>query len=1110
MLRRIFLSLFLITVLLSCEKKEQANTTLTDSLSFTSLDKTVTNVKFSNTIADVPQLNYYNFPYMYNGAGVAVGDINNDGLQDVYFVGNMVNNALYLNKGNFQFEDITNKAKVSGRENLRWSNGVTMVDINNDGWLDIYICSSGPFKTRRNLLYINNGDLTFTEKAQAFGLDDNGYSTQSVFFDYDRDGDLDVYIGTYVPTALEATNEYYVEKLKTPLEDEKDKLYRNDGNNHFTDVTEEAGVTNFGLTLNLSVSDFNNDGWLDIYVSNDFNSPDFMYYNNGNGTFTNKLNTTVNHTANFGMGTDAADINNDGFIDLVQLDMGSDNNKERKTNMSGMAPEKFYDAVNKGLHHQYMKNNLQLNNGNGTFSEIGELAGIAYTNWSWAALLCDLNNDGWKDLFISNGIRRNVNHNDFNNYDRLLQQKGVLHADNRHLILDKMPIKKHDNYVFVNKGDLTFEKGNKDWGLSYEGYTQGSAYVDLDNDGDLDMVTNNLNDVASIFRNNAIDSFPNNNFLKIKLKGTSDNYFGVGTKVKIVKGKTKIYQEMLPTRGYLSSVEPILHFGLGNIKKIDTLEVIWPNGLKQYELDISTNKLIEVVQNKTDSTELIAEKQILKTQKTIFTNKTKISQINYMHQENSYNDYEKEILLPHRMSQHGPALSVGDINGDKLDDFYIGGAKGFSGQFFLQNPDATFSKHFSEVIKNDSHHEDVASLLFDADNDGDLDIYIVSGGNEEPKDSKYYQDRLYTNDGTGNFERVLTNFPEILVSGAKVKAADYDHDGDLDLFIAGRQIPGKYPYPTSSYLLQNNSKNDVVSFVDVTNEKAAMLKEIGMVTDMVWTDFNGDNKVDIITVGEWMPIKLLKNNGNIFEDVTTNYGFENQTGWWYSVITEDMDNDGDQDIIAGNLGLNYKYKASKKEPFEVYSKDFDENGKNDIVLSYYEEGNLFPLRGRQCSSDQMPYIKKKFKNYEAFSNATIIDVLGQNKIESSLHYQANTFATTYYRNDGDTFTAMPLNIEAQISSVNCIYTEDFNKDGLKDIVLAGNLYESEVETPRNDASFGVFLKNEGANKFSDVSPITSGLMLRGETRGLKHIELADGNSAFIAVKNEGEIQLYSY
>ncbi|QTE23682.1 VCBS repeat-containing protein [Polaribacter cellanae] len=1100
--------LFIVFIIYSCQESKKNKNSSKLELSFSKVDKSYSKINFTNRITEVPQLNYFNFPYMYNGGGVAVGDVNNDGLQDIYFVANMTDNALYLNKGDFKFEDITAKSNLSGKDNLRWSNGVTMADVNNDGWLDIYICASGPFKTRRNLLYINNHDLTFTEKAKEFGLDDNGYSTQSVFFDYDRDGDLDMYLCSYAPTALEATNAYYAEKQQNPSEEERDKLYKNNGNNYFTDVTEVAGLKNFGLSLNISTSDFNNDGWYDIYVSNDFNSPDFYYINNGDGTFTDKLASAMNHTANFGMGTDAADINNDGFIDLLQLDMSNDNNKERKTNMSAMSPELFQEAVDMGLHHQYMKNNLQLNNGNGTFSDIADLASLSNTNWSWSVLMCDLNNNGWKDIFISNGMRRKVNDNDFNNLDRKLQEEGKINDKNRYLLIKEMPVVAHDNYAFVNKGDLTFKTIKGNWGLSHVGFSQGIAYVDLDNDGDLDMVMNNLDDVAGVYKNNAIDSFPNNHYLRLKLKGTLDNHFAIGAKVNVKIGESYQSQELIPTRGYLSSVEPMLHFGLGNNKKVDTLEVTWPNGNKQFLYNVKGNRTLEIVQEK-EPKELLRNKKI-ESHTPLFVDITNNCGINYTHKENNFNDYIRETLLPHKMSQQGPALAVGDINGDNLDDFYVGGAKGYTGAFYIQLPDATFKQIISPVLEDDKNHEDVSSLFFDVDNDGDLDLYVVSGGNEEPASSKYYKDRLYINNGKGNFKKNSKALPPFLASGSKVRAADYDNDGDLDLFIGGRQIPGKYPFPATSYILQNNSTKEKISLQDITNQIAPVLKEIGMVTDANWADFDKDGKKDLILVGEWMPITLLKNDNGKFVDVTDSYGLGKQVGWWNSIATADMDNDGDLDFIAGNLGLNYKYKASNKSPFEIFSNDFDKNGTNDIVLGFYEQGNLFPLRGRSCTSSQMPYIKKKFPTYKAFSKATIMDILEQEDIKNAVHYKANTFASTYFRNERKRFVAVPLENHAQTSSINSMYINDFNDDGYKDIIAGGNLYESEIETPRNDASYGIYIKNKGGNNLNVVSPIKSGLNLRGEIREIVEIKLANQQNAFLVARNEESLKIYNY
>ncbi|MDN5205721.1 FG-GAP-like repeat-containing protein, partial [Fulvivirgaceae bacterium BMA10] len=958
-------NLLLVFMLFFCQCGLKDNSsgelTIQPDLTFTKISPRISNVWFENSIYESEGFNYFLFPYIYGGGGVAIGDLNNDGLPDIYFSGNTVENRLYLNKGGLRFSDITREAGVGAVKQNRWLTGVSMADVNNDGLLDIYVCASGPFEDKKNLLFINKGNLTFEEQAEKYGLADEGFSQQGIFFDYDRDGDLDMYLCTYPPSYFQNPNQFYVQKQLNPLDGETDKLFRNENNAYFKDVTNEAGIRNFGLTLNASVFDANNDGWMDIYVSNDFNSADFFYMNNGDGTFTDKVQKTMAHTSNFGMGTDAADINNDGFMDLIQLDMSSEDNYSQKVNMSSMAPDIFYEAVDLGLHYQYMRNTVQLNNGNGTFSDIAELAGISNTGWSWAPLISDLNNDGWKDVLITNGIRRNVNNNDFNRTQMYLDQKGQLNQATKYMLLSRMPEEPIDNYVFVNNGNNTFASKIGNWGLSFKGFSHGASYADLDTDGDLDMVINNLDDLSGVYQNHTVDSLAKSNFISIQLRGKEDNYYGIGSKVEIITGTHSQFSEMVLSRGYLSSVEPVLHFGVGAYQNVDTIKVVWPNGCVQYVLDEDVNESVTIKQENN------CLKPTKKSAPLIFSEPVNI--VNHTHEENVFDDFAREGLLPHRMSQFGPALATGDVNGDGLDDFYVGGALGFSGALYVQDPTGKFESVDHDFWQGEKKYEDVSALMFDADSDGDKDLYVVSGGNEMNEGHALYQDRLYVNDGHGKFSRSEGSLPEVRVSGSRVREADYDQDGDLDLFVGGRQIPGKYPYPASSYLLRNDSRPGKPIFKNVNEEAAPVLESIGMVTDAVWVDVDQDDRVDLIVVGEWMSVTVLKNTPKGFEDRTESFGLAGETGWWYSVAAADFDKDGDIDLVGGNLGLNYKYKASGSHPFEVYASDFDENGIQDIVLGYYNEGSLYPLRGRECSSTQMPFIKKKFPTYNAFGKA---------------------------------------------------------------------------------------------------------------------------------------------
>lgn len=1055
------------------------------------------NLLYTNSITETPNFNYFTYPFIYFGGGVALGDINNDNLPDIFFTGNMVPNALFLNRGGLKFEEITRQAGVGGPPD-RWATGVTMADINNDGYLDIYVSVSGP-GAGKNLLYINNRDATFTERAEEYGIADGGYSMQSVFFDYDRDGDLDLYVGNYRPTSFRASNEFYENKVNNPEAMDTDRLYRNDHLDRFTDVTTEAGIMNFGLTLGLSASDFNNDGWMDIYVSNDLNSPDYLYINNGNNTFTNKIKQYTRHTSNFGMGTDAADINNDGLPDLIQLDMMSRSNQQQKANMSAMAPKQFYDLVGRGFPYQYMKNTLQLNTGLEGFGEISELAGVANTDWSWGALLFDMDNDGYKDLYVTNGIRRNVNDNDFNAYLRIQNAYGKI-APNRYMeLLGKMPVVPTKNYAYRNNGDLTFSR--LDNGLGLEGFSNGVSYGDLDLDGDLDVVVNNLDQQSVVFEN---VSGPNANFLRVKLKGTTDNTFGIGAKVMVfVEGKVQ-HQELVCTRGYQSSVENVLHFGLGKHQLVDSVLVTWPDGTQQIMDKVEVNQMVTIDQKR--ALVPIKAKHIAPA---VFETFEPDLIPRFEHQENEFNDFDREILLPHRMSRFGPALAVADVNEDGLDDFFVGGAKGFASKVYLQNPNGTFSESANKSLEADKLYEDVDAIFFDANNDGFLDLYVVSGGGEWPEAAIEYQDRLYLN-VRGSFERHPTALPALPTSGSSVVAEDFDQDGDLDLFVGGRHAPGKYPFPVSSYLLENTTTGENVRFVDSTPQKAPMLTQIGMVTDADWADVDADGWVDLIIVGEWMNATILKNDQGILKDLSSGFGLSGQTGWWNCIKPADLDGDGDIDLIAGNLGLNYKYKANNEEPFEVYAYDFDANQRVDIALGYYNDNQLYPVRGRECTSQQIPSIKKKFPNYTEFSKASFMDVYPRHLLDSSLHYKANTFSSTVFINEGSKFIAKPLENEMQISSINSIVVEDFNGDGKLDLLVGGNLYQSEVETARSDAGHGILSLGNGDGSFKTVPQFQSGLGIDGEVRQIEKINLAKNRTGWLVARNNQRLILITH
>jgi len=1091
---------------------------------YTILSAAESNISFKNVLKETLTMNGLFYEYFYNGGGVAVGDLNGDDLPDIYFISCLKSNKLYLNSGSLKFKDVTETALLKGK--YGFATGVTLVDINADGKLDIYICKSGKFNDpnkRRNELYINkgndlNGIPVFEENAKKYGLDLPHFSTQASFFDYDKDGDLDLFLINHgVEIYADSSIKEYI---NVASEYRGERLFRNNEGS-FVDVTKKSGIVNnkIGFALGLSVGDLNNDGWPDVLVGQDFSERDHMYLNQKNGTFKEVIKETTGHISNFSMGNDIADFNNDGLLDFISVDMMSEHNYDIKTSMSGMNPKRFDELVALGLHHQYMYNTLQINNGNHKnlprFSDIAQMSNVSSTDWSWAPLFLDMDNDGFKDLFVSNGIKRDFRNSDFVNY-RKKRQKEVLKLKKKgekfdqkgyvRDIMDKMPGRKRTNYFYKNNGDLTFSKKSLNGKMNAGINSNGAAYADLDNDGDLDLVVNNSDDVSFVYKNNTTENGLGN-YLNIKLKGSSKNTNGIGARlIAIQKNKKQVLEQYL-TRGFQSSVSEILHFGFGKETRLDTLKIIWPDGKTQILKNIKTNQLLTL-----DSRDAILPSFIdtLGQNPRLFVDRTDQFKIKHKHVENDFDDFKRESLLPHKMSNFGPALAVGDLNSDGLDDYYVGGAKGFGGEMYFQKTDQTFEKSGDEVWKTDSGSEDISAEVFDADSDGDLDLYVVSGGNEYESSSKGLQDRLYLNDGLGNFKKSRTALPKMLSSGSVVKPHDFDGDGDLDLFIGGRLIPGKYPFPAQSYLLENRSKNGNVVFKDVTETKAPEFKSLGLITDAEWVDVTGDKKKDLVLVGEWTPVFIFKNNGTSFKNITDVSGLDAATGWWYSVSAADMDADGDMDLVVGNLGKNYKYKASYDAPFGVYSKDFDRNGTLDIVLSYYDMGKKYPLRGRSCSSGQMPFIKEKFPTYREFGAATLDDVYGR-ELERALNYKVNTFATSYIENLGSgTFKIKDLPNEAQFSSVNDIQLDDFNGDGFKDIVLVGNLFASEIETPRNDAGFGMLFIGNSKGDFKGVSAVDSGLYTAGDVKGMKSIQLGSGISkkkGLLVAKNNGFIQL---
>ncbi|WP_341216049.1 VCBS repeat-containing protein [uncultured Wocania sp.] len=1098
-----FALLFFVILLSGC-KKEAGNNEVKEQFSLLSPEHT--GVHFTNNVTE-DENNFIDlFNYAYNGGGVAVGDINNDGLADIYFTGNQVSDKLYLNQGGLKFKDISEMAgihKIKG-----WRNGVAMVDINNDGHLDIYVCRGGwndQMEDRKNLLYINDGNMHFTEQAAKYGLDDNGYSTQASFFDFDNDNDLDLYI-TNRPNTFFIPISHYLEQKEASKDMHRDKLYLNVNGKYIEKGKDIGLLPNYGYGLGVVTADINNDGFTDIYVTNDFAENDYLYMNNGDGTVTERIKSYTQHISFYAMGVDIADINNDGFEDIMVSEMLPSDYKRSKTTMAPMNRAGYQSLLDNGFHRQYMHNTLQLNRNGEIFSDIAEYAQVDKTDWSWACLLEDFDNDGYRDLFVANGIKRDV-------YDRDVKPKiEALIKKHKHKyksweeltdaiapdIIKLYQTNKLVNGYFKNKGNLKFVDTGFESGIKIPTLSNGAATSDLDNDGDLDLIINNIDEPVHIYKNNTNNK---KNYIRIKLEGPQQNPDGLGAKITLHAQNKMWYFQMKTTRGFLSSLEPIAHFGIGTVDAIDWLKVQWPDGRETFFKDIAVNQNLSV--SYTASRE---RKNSVKDSLNLFHEKTTISfNEPYKHIENEFDDYNTQVLLPHQMSRKGPYIAVADINQDQLEDFFIGGAKGQLGVFYIQDKQGNFSKLQSKVLEQDKNFEDMESIFFDADNDGDMDLYVVSGGYEFEMRKGLYQDRLYINNGKGQFTK--SHLPNMDFSGSCVTALDYDNDGDLDLFVGGHAIPGAYPYAEASVLLKNDNGN----FKDLTFPEGIPFKNLGMVNTAIATDLENDGVLELVVAGEWMPIQVFRYETDHFTEVTKDYGLLQTNGWWNTLVGVDLDNDGDKDIIAGNLGENYKYKATKEKPFHVFAGDYDKNNNIDVFLAKELKGRQVPIRGKDCATEQLPNVSQRFKTYAEFADADIHQILSTPFNVPRIHLKVYTFSSLILWNRGGAFVQQKLPVEAQLSTLNGIIPVDVDGDGLLDLLGAGNNYDVEIETTRADASVGFLLKQHKKNdSISFESFKKSGIMLPYNVKQIKPIKLGvNAPFGFLVGSNNDTLRLFS-